>query len=152
MIYRKSAEARYKALFNEIDEGFCIVEVILDNNMTAIDYRFLEVNPAFEKMTGLIGAVGKTITALTSEPQAFSLQTFGDIAQSGKSARFENHATKLNSWFDVYAFRFDQAESKQIAVLYNDITQRKVSEDEILRHRNHLQDWINLRAQEIHTG
>ena len=149
MIHRKSAEARYKALFNEIDEGFCIVEVILDNNMTAIDYRFLEVNPAFEKMTGLIDAVGKTITALTSEPQAFSLQTFGDIAQSGKSARFENHATKLNSWFDVYAFRFGQTESKQIAVLFNDITQRKVYEEEILRHRNHLQELVTERTTEL---
>ena len=91
-----------------------------------------------DQASGFISVVGKTITALTSNPQAFSLQTFGDIAQSGKSARFENHATKLNSWFDVYAFRFGQAERKQIAVLFNDITQRKVFEDEILRHRNHL--------------
>ena len=60
----KESEAHYQTLFNSIDEGFCTIEVIFDHNDKPIDYRFLEINPAFERETGLIDAQGKLISDL----------------------------------------------------------------------------------------
>src|SRR5262245_50509388 len=50
---RRTSELRYRSLFNSIDEGFCIIEVRFDAEGRGIDYRFVEVNPAFEQQTGL---------------------------------------------------------------------------------------------------
>jgi len=58
----RASEERYRTLFSSIDEGFCIIEMILDEHEKPVDYRFLEVNPTFEKQTGLVGATGKTDT------------------------------------------------------------------------------------------
>src|SRR4051794_288707 len=58
---RLASEAKYRSLFDSIDEGFCIIEVLFDNRGAAVDYRFLEVNPAFEAQTGLVEAVGRRI-------------------------------------------------------------------------------------------
>jgi PAS domain-containing protein len=54
----RDAEAKYHALFNSIDEGFCVIEVLFDDANQPVDYRFLEVNPAFEKQTGIANSVG----------------------------------------------------------------------------------------------
>ncbi len=61
----KEKENQYLTLFNSIDEGFCTVEVIFDDDKP-IDYRFLEINPAFEGQTGLIEAEGKLMRDLSS--------------------------------------------------------------------------------------
>ena len=58
------SEKRYHSLFNAIDEGFCIIEVIFDENEKPIDYLFIEINPSFEKQTGLINAQGKRMREL----------------------------------------------------------------------------------------
>ncbi|HEY9859806.1 MAG TPA: PAS domain-containing protein, partial [Candidatus Obscuribacterales bacterium] len=66
----KASEAKYRTLFNSMDEGFCLIEVLFDQAGKADDYRFLEVNPAFEKHTGLVDAVGKTVRELVPQHDA----------------------------------------------------------------------------------
>ena len=48
-----ASEERYRTLFNSIDEGFCVIELLFGENSRPLDYRFLEVNPSFEKQSGL---------------------------------------------------------------------------------------------------
>jgi PAS domain-containing protein len=55
----RASEEKYHTLFESIDEGFCIVEVIFDEAGEPVDYRFLEVNPAFERHTGLRDATSR---------------------------------------------------------------------------------------------
>src|SRR3712207_7894224 len=55
----RESEAKYRSLFESIDEGFCIIEVVEDAEGTAVDYRFLEVNQAFQQQTGLVGVAGQ---------------------------------------------------------------------------------------------
>jgi PAS domain-containing protein len=55
------SEARYRMLFDTLIEGFCTIEVIFDAAGKAIDYRFLEINPAFERQSGIQNAQGKRI-------------------------------------------------------------------------------------------
>jgi PAS domain S-box-containing protein len=125
------SEQRYRSLFNSIDQGFCIVEMIFEPNGTPIDYRFLEVNPVFEQQTGLIHAQGKRMRELAPQHEDYWFEIYGRIALTGEPARFENRAEHLQRWFDVYAFRFGEPEKRHVAILFNDITRRKSMESDL---------------------
>ncbi|MEW6117501.1 MAG: EAL domain-containing protein [Nitrospirota bacterium] len=133
----QESEHRYRTLFNAIDEGFCIIEVMFDEHEKPVDYRFLEINPSFEKQTGLIDAQGKRMRELAPKHEEYWFETYGNIALTGQPVRFQSRAEQLQRWFDVYAFRFGQPEDRQVAVLFNDITERKRIEEEIKHMAHH---------------
>ena len=125
----KDSEEKYSMLFNSIDEGFCIIELIFDDQKKPADYRFLAVNASFEKQTGLSDAVGKRMREFAPNHEEHWFETYGRIALTGESIRFENRAEQLHRWYDVYAFRFGEPKDMQVAILFNDITeQRKAGE------------------------
>lgn len=131
----KQSEEKYSILFNSIDQGFCIIEMIFDKKKKPIDYRFLVINESFEKQTGLKNAVGKRMREFAPDHEEHWFEIYGNIALTGESMRFENPAEQLNRWYDVYAFRFGQPEEHQVAILFNDITERKRA-DNIIRELN----------------
>jgi signal transduction histidine kinase len=88
----------------------------------------LEVNQAFQKQTGFTDAVGKTIRQFIPDVELRWLQAYGKVAQTGESIRFADYVQQQNQWFDVYAFRFGDPSNRQVGVLFNDITERKVME------------------------
>jgi PAS domain S-box-containing protein len=126
----RESEARYRSLFNSIDEGFCLIEVLFDETGEGYDYRFLEANPAFEKHTGLVDAIGKTVREVVPQHEPFWFRIYGKIARTGVPARFENFAEGLGRFYDVYAFRVGEPHEHKVAVLFNDISERKRVEDE----------------------
>ena len=132
----RASEARYRSLFNSIDEGFCIIEMIFDKHDKAIDYRFLEVNPAFEPQTGIHDATGKRMREIAPDHDEHWFEAFGKVALTGEAVRFVSDATALGGrWFDVYAFRLSGPESSRVALLFSNITERKHSE-QALRESN----------------
>jgi PAS domain S-box-containing protein len=143
------SEKHYRMLFNAIDEGFCIIEVIFDENKKPIDYQFLETNPSFEKQTGLINARGKRMRALAPKHEEYWFDMYGKIALTGQSIHFENRAEQLHRWYDVYAFRFGQPEDRQVAILFNDITGRRESEGQILALNAELEQRVNERTAQL---
>jgi len=131
---RRADEERYRTLFESIDEGFCVIEVLFDPAGTPVDYRFLEVNPAFGRQSSLHEAAGKRARELIPDLEAFWFKTFGHVAKTGKSVRFINEVRTLaGRWFDVYAFRLAGPERNQVAVLFTDITARKRAEADVAR-------------------
>ena len=128
------SEEQYRALFTSIDEGYCVIEMLYDDDRP-VDYRFLEVNPAFEEHTGLRDATGKRVRELAPGHEAHWFETYGRVAETGEPTRFENEAKAMGGrWFDVYAFRLGEPEERKVAVLFTDITERKRLE-RTLRHR-----------------
>ncbi len=125
------SRAELKSLFESIDEGYCIIEMLFDERDQPVDYRFLVINPAFEKQTGLSGAQGRRMRELAPAHETHWFETYGRIAQTGEPARFQNYAEQLHRWFDVYAFRYGDPENRQVAVLFSNITERKHGEDQI---------------------
>ncbi len=121
------SEKRYQTLFESIDEGFCIIEVLFDEDDNAIDYRFLEVNPAFEQQSGLQQAIGKTACQLNLE--AHWIELYGKVALTGESVRFENGSKILNRWFDVYACGTGEPEERKVAIVFKDISDRQRAEE-----------------------
>jgi PAS domain S-box-containing protein len=121
----RESEKRYRNLFNTMVEGFCIVEMIFDAEGKPADYRFLEVNAAFENQTGLHEARGKRMRDLAPAHEAHWFETYGKIALTGEPAHFVNEAKALNRWFEVYAYRVGEPEERHVAIIFNDISEQK---------------------------
>jgi signal transduction histidine kinase len=126
------SEERYRALFNSIDAGYSVVEVMFGENGSAVDARFLEVNPSFARNTGLVGAEGQTLNALVPGIEPLWVETYGTVALTGVPMRLEQFSAVMDRWFDVYAFRLGNAPSRQVAVLFYDTTERKKTEFALL--------------------
>jgi len=125
----RESEERHRTLFEMMDEGFCVIEMIFDESGEPHDYRFEQVNPAFERHTGLRGATGKTIREMVPDHEPHWFETYGRVALTGEPVRFVDHAAAMGRWFDVYAFRPDGAGSRRVAILFNDISERKRAEE-----------------------
>ena len=125
----RASEERYRTLFESVDQGFCVFEMIFDAHEQPVDYRFLEMNKMFETHTGLHDAIGKTAKELLPTLDSFWFETYGKVALTGEPVRFENEAPAMGRWFDVYATRIGAPGNYKVALLFSDITTRKQSED-----------------------
>jgi PAS domain S-box-containing protein len=134
----RESEKKYRTLFDSIDEGFCAIEVLFDGNDNPIDYRFLEVNPSFEKQTGIQNAQGRRMREIAPQHEEHWFEIYGRIALTGEPVRFENQAAQLHRWYDAYAFRVGEPGDRKVAILFKDITERKQAEEELRRSEGFL--------------
>lgn len=121
----RESEAKYRALFDEMDEAYAVVEVMADSASHWSDLRFVEVNRAFAKHTGMADPVGKTATELLRTPNPRWAQIFGRVAETGRSVRLEDAEPTLERSFDLNVFRLGGEGSRRVAVLFTDVTERK---------------------------
>jgi PAS domain S-box-containing protein len=125
----RESEVRYRTLFESLDEGFCIVEVLFDAEGTAVDLYYLETNPAFERQSGLVNAVGRTARELAPEIEPHWFELYGRVATTGKATRIQRQA-HTGRWFDIFAFRSGRPDEHRVAILFTDITAAKKGEEE----------------------
>ena len=120
----------YQMLFREMLNGFALHEILCDTHGKAVDYRFLAVNPAFERLTGLTAAtvVGKTAREVLPHLEQFWIETYGQVALTGEPVFHENYSADLDKHFEVMAFR---PAANQFACILQDVTERKQSEAKI---------------------
>ncbi|MBW4458932.1 MAG: PAS domain S-box protein [Nodosilinea sp. WJT8-NPBG4] len=126
----RESEAKYRTLFESIDQGLCICEMLFDEQGQPNDYRFLEVNSVFEKLTGLEQAAGKRMRELAPNHDAYWFEIYGRVVQTREPVRFENYASALKRWFSVNAFCIGEPQNNQFAVLFTNITEARLVEDE----------------------
>jgi len=148
----RESEARYRSLFNTLIEGFCTIEMIFDAAGKPADYRFLEVNPAFENQTGLVGAQGKLMREMVPNHEPHWFDIYGKIALTGEPAHFENEAKGLGRYYDVHAYRIGAPENRKVAILFNDITQRKQAEAEIKKLNADLERRVVERTAQLEAA
>lgn len=122
-------EARYRALFDAMHEGFCVLEMVVDEAGVPVDYRFLETNPAFEQHTGLVDAVGRTARDLVPGLENHWVETYGRVALTGQPDRFVEESPAMGRWFEVEAFRIGKPEQLQVALLFRNITAQTRAEE-----------------------
>ncbi len=122
-------EGRYRALVESVDQGYCVIELILDDAGNPADYCFIETNRAFAEQTGLRDAAGRTMLEIVPDHGQWWIDTYGDIALGGQgSVRFEAPIPAMGRWFEVYACQIDDPALRHVAVLFTDITVRKRQE------------------------
>ena len=124
----RRSEERYRSLFESIDQGFCVLEPIFDDAGALVDYRYLEANPAFEKHSGVRGAVGRRMREFFTEKESYWLKHYERVVRDGESVRFLSEREGTGRCFDVYAFLIGGTSGRNFAVLLNDVTHQKMSE------------------------
>jgi PAS domain S-box-containing protein len=134
----REAEQRYRTLFNTMDEAFVLKEMISDE-AGVIDFLFVDVNPAFEKHSGLHDVMGKTMRQALPCTAPKLIEKYAKIIRTGEQMRFEDHVADLDRWFDFFAWRVGEAENRRVAMLFTDITARKHSENALREYRAKLE-------------
>jgi PAS domain S-box-containing protein len=133
----RQSEKCYRSLFNNMTEGFAIHEIITDNTGTPIDYRFLDINPAFEHLTGLIrdNVLGKTVKEVIPEIEPHWIKSYGSVALSGEPVHFESYSAALDKHYEVFAYC---NAPRQFAVFFRDVTERKKAEEALEKSNQRL--------------
>ncbi len=126
------AQEKYKMLFEQMLDGFALHEMIFDHAGTPVDYRFLAMNPAFERMTGLKSCevIGKTVFNVLPGIEKKWVEIYGEVVRTGKPKRFDDFSRTLNKHFEVLTFC---PQAGQFACLIQDITNRKQLEMQLLQ-------------------
>ncbi|MBE9638464.1 ATP-binding protein [Salipiger mangrovisoli] len=124
-------EAGRQALFEIIDDGFCIIQFIDGPDGPLSDYRHIEANSGYERHTGIKGIVGKTVFDVAPEDGREWVKIYGAVLETGVPIRFERNFAEAGRFIEVSARRLDPASLGQVAVLFRDITGRKQAEAEI---------------------
>ncbi|HBC47832.1 MAG TPA: hypothetical protein DCZ43_12360, partial [candidate division Zixibacteria bacterium] len=124
------SEGRFRTLFEQMLNGFALHEMIFDNDGKPVDYRFLEINSGFEKLTGLKGRdiIGKTVREIIPNIEHFWIERYGLVAQTGEPIQFEGFNEHLGKYYEARAFR---PESGKFAVIFDDVTERTKAQKEI---------------------
>lgn len=130
----RASEQRYRTLFNAIDEGFYIAEVLFDEAGRPVDHCILEANQAFERHSGVKDPVGKTARELVPGMEQLWNDRFGQVAVSGEALRFQSGSDATQRWFDVFVSRVGDESSRKVAIIFNDISERRQAA-QALRHR-----------------
>jgi PAS domain S-box-containing protein len=143
------SEERYRKLFDSIDEGFSVIEMLYDRQGRAVDYHILETNPAFGRMTGFADAAGKTSLELNPDAEPYWFETLGRVAETGEDVRFESYAEALDQWFDVYASRVGGESSRRVAIVFANTTERKRAEEALRESEATLNSILNNLAEGV---
>lgn len=128
----RASEEKYRFLFSSIDEGFAVIKMLWNADGSPADYRFVEVNGMFEKLTGLRSVTGRTAKEMVPGLEAHWFEIYGRVASTGEGMRFVEKSEALGRWFDMYAFPLHR-EPDLVALLFTDVTARRQDEQEVAR-------------------
>jgi signal transduction histidine kinase len=137
----KESEERYRSLFANMINGFARHRVLFDETGKPIDYVFLDVNEAFERLTGLkretlLGRrVTEIIPGIEKDPAGW-IGIYGRVAMTGEPACFDSYAKNLERWYSVLAY---STEEGYFTTIFEDITDRKEAENQLKKRAGELE-------------
>lgn len=126
---QRQGDGQYHLLFQMLDQGFCVVEVLFDERGRGVDFLFLETNSTFGRITGLGDVIGQRMRILTPEHEQYWFEIYGRVALTGVAERFEAEAAALGHWYNAFAYRIGDAGEHRVAILFEEITARKRAEE-----------------------
>jgi PAS domain S-box-containing protein len=138
----RHSEQKFRALFESIDEGFCVLEKVPGAPDQRPDFRFLQVNPGFAAHTGVADVIGRTLREVFPEQPEDLFLICARILASGESRKFERGQLAEGRVLELYAFRVEDGSHSRVAVIVKEITERKRAEaerrqaEEMLRQRS----------------
>lgn len=140
----RQSEEKYRTLFNSMDEGVATFELLYDENGKAFDMRYLATNPSLFKHTGVSAdIIGRTARDFVPNLEPEWAETYAKVVETGEAVRFQQEAAGIGVWLDVYASRVGGEGSREIVVVYNNITERKLAEQR--------QDYLLRLSDALHS-
>ncbi|MEI6132599.1 MAG: HD domain-containing phosphohydrolase [Bacillota bacterium] len=133
----QNKEVHYRMLFNSMMNGYATHEIIFDEKGTPIDYKYVDVNPAFEAMTGVRRDqwIGRTVREVIPSIEEYWIKVFGKVATTGEPMVYENYVQEMDKYFQTYAF---SPKKNHFSVIANDITERKNLEKAMFAEKEQL--------------
>jgi len=141
----KAAEStlgQFQSLFKNMPEGCALHEVVTDEQGRPIDYIFLDINPAFERLTGLRKAdvIGRRLTEVLPGLEPFWFEAYGRVAPSGEPVVFEGQfPAPVDRWYQVWAY---QPGPDRFATIFLDVTAHHDLESQLRESRSKYQALI----------
>ena len=126
----RESEAKYRLLFNSMDEGYFLCDVIFDENDSPIDIFYVDANPAATQMLG-VDFTGRRLKDINPNYEAYWYEIFGRVARTGQGERLQQYAEPDQKWYDFYVFKVGDTNSRRIAIVFQDISDRKRAELEL---------------------
>ncbi|AGB37428.1 PAS domain-containing sensor histidine kinase [Natronococcus occultus] len=145
----RESKRRYRRLFESINEGFCIVDVIFEDEVP-VDYRVVEANETFETFTGLENPDGRTVNEMGAELERYWYERYGQVARTGESMRFEEYVEAWGKWFDVFAFPVGDEASNEVAILFDDITEHKRAEENLRKSKERFRALVTASSEVVY--
>jgi PAS domain S-box-containing protein len=155
----EKSERKYRQLFENMITAFALHEMVWDEAGNPVDYRFIEVNPAFEEMTGLSAEeiTGKTVYEILPDTEQEWIERYGEVTRTKKPLSYENYSRELNKHFKVWAYA---PEENRFAVVFVDITERIQAEEQLRQNEAKLAAFFSAMTEMVlickittaHTG
>jgi signal transduction histidine kinase len=145
----RASEQKYRALFESIDEGFCIIEFFDGPHGPLSDYVHVEANPAYTINAGIPDIVGRKVRELVPDEAEDWVRIYRDVLLTGRPVRFERELVATGRHLDLAAFRIEPVERRQVAVLFKDITLRKRAEQELKDADRRKDEFLATLAHEL---
>lgn len=145
---RKLGLAHQEQLINTMREGYAHCKMLYEGGQPK-DYIFISVNAAFEQLTGMKNAEGRSVRELIpgireSDPESF--EVYGRVAASGNPEMFETHVEQLDRWFSVSVY---STEKEYFVVVFQNITERKRIEQELIVLNTQLKHEVTRRTADL---
>jgi len=144
------SEARYRTLFETIDEGFCVVEFIDGPHGIASDYLHLEANPAYHRHAGITEIVGHTGREKLTPGEAEDwVRLLRRALETREPIRFERELEATGRYLEVACIPLVPFEKRQVAIVFQDVSARKRAELELRQLNETLENQVADRTAEL---
>jgi len=147
----QESELRYRQLFERAESALGVYEMVFDTEGNPSDFRFLNVNPAFERMTGLKASeiLGHTALEITPGLEEYWIKLFNQVATTGKPAVFEQYTQPLARYYAGTAY---SPRPHQVAVTFMDVSERKRAEEEVRLLNLELEQRVRARTTALEAA
>ncbi len=128
----RESETRFRTLFDTMDEGFCVIQFFDGPHGPLSDYVHLQANPAYERHAGIPNVVGQKLREMVGDEAGAWVRRYRSVLVSGEPIRFDQELVATGRHLELAAFRVEPESRREVAVIFQDVTERKRAESALI--------------------